>query len=71
MAKLTTYTVDSTMERSICEIRQFLGASSNGEVIRRSIALMKLAVESADEQKRIKMMDKMDGVMQRIPLAPR
>ncbi|HEV7777296.1 MAG TPA: hypothetical protein VGO76_10535 [Luteibacter sp.] len=70
MAKLTTYTVDSTMERSIDEIRQFLGAPSNGEVLRRSIALMKLAVESADEQKRIEMMDKKDGVMQRIPLAP-
>ncbi len=70
MAKVTTYTVDSTMERSIDEIRQFLGASSNGEVIRRSIALMKLAVDSADEQKRIEMMDKKDGVMQRIPLAP-
>lgn len=71
MAKVTTYTVDETMERSIEDIRKFLGAGSNGEVIRRSIALMKLAVDSADDQKRIEMVDKKDqsNVVMRIPLA--
>jgi phenylalanyl-tRNA synthetase beta subunit len=70
MSKVTTYTVDKTMEASIEKIRDFLGATSNAEVIRRSIALMNLAVDSADEKKRIELMDKKENVLQRVPLAP-
>ena len=68
MSKVTTYTVDETMERSIEDIRKALGATSNGEVIRRAIALMKLAVDSADKDGRVEIVDKNDGVLQRIPL---
>lgn len=68
MSKVTTYTVDETMERSIEDIRKALGATSNGEVIRRAVALMKLAVDSADKDGRVEIVDKNDGVLQRIPL---
>lgn len=69
MTKLTTYTVDPAMERSIEAIRQSLDAPSKGEVIRRAIALLTLAVDSADPQDRVTVLDAKDGQMQRVSLA--
>lgn len=68
MAKTTTYTLGYETEKAIEDIRSYLGATSNSEVVRRAIALMKLAVHSADDQKRIELKDAKDDVMQRIPL---
>lgn len=67
--KVTTFAMDERMTKALEELREYLGASSNAEVLRRSVAFMKFAVDSADDQKRVIIKNSHDETMQRVPLA--
>lgn len=66
--KVTTLAIDERMAKTLDELREYMGASSNAEVFRRSIALMKLATDVADAQKQLVIRDSKDETLQRVPL---
>ena len=46
---LTSFNVDEKMSQSLESLKAHFGATSNAEVLRKAVALLKIAAESEDE----------------------
>ena len=46
---VTTFNVDEKMDKTLEDLKDYLGATSKAEVIRRAIALLKVAKDAAQD----------------------
>ena len=53
MARVTTFSIDDKTERTLDEIREALGATSNAEVLRRAVNLLGVASKVVNENGKI------------------
>jgi len=58
VADVTTFALDPKSREALEELRETLNASSNAEVMRRALTLLRLAARTASEDGRVILRDK-------------